>query len=260
MHAVLFLYNQVLERPIEGLDAFRSTKPKNLPVVLSVDEVFRLFDQLDGKMLLLAQFMYGCGLRRSEACSIRLCNLDFDNRQVFVWHGKHKKSRTLAMPETLVESLTNQVNESKAMALKDRSSGEGGVFPFRKRGIDDEKTTFDERFYWLFCSGNLSRHPVHGGIGRYHIDECNVGRNISNAARRAGITKIVGCHTLRHSFATHQLNAGVDIRTIQKQLGHSDIRTTMIYTHVDCMGHQAVAGPLDRALAIRDRGVRLPCG
>lgn len=164
------------------------------------------------------------------------------------------------MPETIVVDLKAQIQESIGFAAHDRNSQTGGVFPPNRRGVDATKPTFDERFYWLFCSANLSLHPKFKTTGRYHLDDNNIGRNVSNAAKRTGIQKLIGCHTLRHTFATHQLNAGVDIRTIQKQLGHKDIRTTMIYTHVDSCGHQSIAGPLDRAVAMREKGVRLPTG
>lgn len=261
LQAVLFMFKTVLKRTdMVGIDAMRARKPNTIPVVLSVDEVFRLFDQLSGKSLLLAQLMYGCGMRRIEACSLRLKDVDFANRTIVIWYAKGKKTRTVSLPDAIAGALRSQIEESLRYQRWDSQSKTGGVFPPNRRGIDATKPTFDPRFYWVFCSNNLSRHPKFKRIGRHHVDEDNVGRNISQAGVRSRIRKVIGCHTLRHSFATHQLNAGVDIRTIQQQLGHSDVRTTMIYTHVDCLGHQSVAGPLDRAVAMRDRGVRLACG
>lgn len=259
--AILFLYHEVLGVDMQGINAMRCRPPKTIPVVLSEDEVFRLLDELVGRFLLLAELMYGCGMRRKEACELRRKDLDFDHRTIVIWFAKGKKSRTIRMPETLVEPLWKQVDDSMRYQRMDEQDGVGGVFRPRKRGIDPTKPSHDPRYYWLFCSDNLSRHPKYGGLGRYHINLDHVGKVISAASRRAGIMKDVGCHTLRHSFATHQLNAGVDIRTIQKMLGHSDVRTTMIYTHVDAFGHQAEASPLDRAIARRQRRIELAvCG
>lgn len=245
LHAVLYLYKQVLGIEITGVDAYRARSPGTIPVVLSVHEVSRLLNQLHGKYLLIGQLLYGCGMRRKEVCSLRIKDLDFDNRTIIVWNSKHKKTRTIRMPESIVGSLHKQIEESARFRAIDQRDG-FGVFQPPARGVDKTKPTTDLRFYWLFCSGNISTHPKFKRLGRYHVDENNVGRTISNAAKQAKIMKKVGCHTLRHSFATHQLNSGVDIRTIQKQLGHEDIKTTIIYTHVDCLGHQTVDSPLDR--------------
>lgn len=261
LSAILFLYHEVLGIDMQGINAMRCRRPKTIPVVLSENEVFRLFDQLRGKHLLLAQLMYGCGLRRQEACKLRLKDLDFDNRQIVVWFSKNKKSRTLRMPELLVEPLLRQRDEALRFQRRDQKSGSPGVFRPKKRGVDSTQPTTKARYYWLFCSRSLSEHPRFKKIARYHVDMDNVGRNISQAGERSGVMKDIGCHTLRHSFATHQLNAGVDIRTIQKMLGHADVRTTMIYTHVDAFGHQAEASPLDRAFARREQRVELAlCG
>ena len=267
LHAVLFLYRKVLGIEIEGVDAVRSTKPQNIPVVMSIGEIVRVMAQMRGVTLLIAQIMYGSGLRISEAASLRVKDLDFDNKTIIVWHSKHKKTRTVPMPQAIVDSLRSQVKQSIKWAERDRESNTGGVFPPKMRGVDCTKPSFDAKFYWLFCSSSLSPHPKYKRIGRAHIDADNVGRNVANASKRAGVMKRVGCHTFRHSFATHQLNAGVDIRTIQKQLGHADIRTTMIYTHVDCIGHQSIGGPMDRLAAWLSRSeqvaaqpLRLSCG
>ncbi len=255
--AILFLYHEVLGIDMQGINAMRCRPPKTIPVVLSEDEVFRLLDKLSGQFLLLAELMYGFGMRRKEACQLRRKDLDFDNRTIVIWFAKGKKSRTIRMPELLVGPLEKQLEQTMRYQQWDQADGVGGVFRPRKRGVDVTKPSHDLRYYWLFCSNNLSRHPIYGRLGRNHLHLDHVGRTISAASRKAGIMKDVGCHTLRHSFATHQLNAGVDIRTIQKMLGHADVRTTMIYTHVDAFGHQAEASPLDRAFARRARQIQL---
>ncbi len=244
--AVLFLYKQVLGMEMVGINATRARRPQNIPVVLYYDEVTRLLSQLRGQSLTLAELMYGCGLRVSEAVSLRVCNLDFANKTILVWHSKHKSSRVVPMPAAIADKLKAQVQVAKRWAEIDRENNTGGVFRPKMRGTDCTKPSFDHRYYWVFCSGVLSKHPEYGRMGRFHVDQDNLGREIARAAERAGIAKRVGCHTLRHSFATHHLNLGTDIRTIQKLLGHRDVRTTMIYTHVDAMGAQTVAGPLDR--------------
>lgn len=259
--AILFLYHEVLGIDMQGIDAMRCRPPQTIPVVLSENEVFRVFDELRGKYLLLAQLMYGCGMRRKEACSLRLKDLDFDNRHIVIWFAKGKKSRTIRMPELLVEPLLRQRDEALRYQARDQRAGAPGVYRPKKRGVDATKPTLKPMFYWLFCSHKLSPHPKFDRDGRFHINLDNVGRHISDAGQRSGVLKDIGCHTLRHSFATHQLNAGVDIRTIQKMLGHADVRTTMIYTHVDAFGHQSEASPLDRAFARRDRKIELAlCG
>jgi integron integrase len=248
--AVLFLYKHVLNTPLIGINAQRARKPQNIPVVMSIDEVQRLFTQLTGQNLLLAELMYGCGLRVSEAVGLRNCNIDFGNGTLLIWHSKHKSSRVVPIPRSLVDKLKAQIEVSRKWCEYDKQNGTGGVFRPKMRGTDCTEASFDPRYYWLFCSGVLSKHPDFGKIGRYHVDQDNLGREVVKATERAKICKRIGCHTLRHSFATHHLNMGTDIRTIQKLLGHRDIRTTQIYTHVDDFGPQTIAGPLDR-LAVR---------
>jgi integron integrase len=247
--AVLFLYKHVLGTPLTGINAQRARKPQNIPVVMAIDEVQRLFAQLSGQNLLLAELMYGCGLRVSEAVGLRNCNVDFANGTLLIWHSKHKSSRTVPIPRSIVDKLRDQIEVSRKWSEHDKQSGTGGVFRPKMRGTDCMVVSFDYRYYWLFCSGVLSMHPDFKKIGRYHIDQDNLGREIAKAAERAKICKRVGCHTLRHSFATHHLNMGTDIRSIQKLLGHRDIRTTQIYTHVDDFGPQTASGPLDRLAA-----------
>lgn len=259
-YSLVFLYTEVLRNPLTGIRSDRPKPPTTIPVVLSVREVERVLAQLRGPYLLLGQLMYGCGLRRSEALNLRIKDLDFENRMILIWNSKHKQSRTVRMPETIVSSLKKQVDESLAWCRHDTQNGTGGVM---KPGLDNRgrhRAAFDPRWYWVFCSGKLSRDPVSGCIARYHLDDTNLGSQVASAVQRAGILKAASCHTLRHSFATHLLMSGVSIRQIQRALGHADIRTTMIYTHVSLYADQQVASPLDALGPFTMPRLSLACG
>ena len=244
--ALVFLYREVLKMPFENVQAKRARKPQNIPVVLSIDEVNRLLDCLHGPHRTLAELMYGCGLRVSEACSLRVKDVDFDRHTIAVWHSKHKRSRTVGLPRRLVDSLQQQIKQAEKFQQWDSADGTGGICLPKAYEKKMPSARFDVRWYWLFCSGQLSRDPDSGKIGRYHVDKDHVGRCVRQAARRAGINKRVGCHTLRHSFATHLLDAGTDIRKIQQLLGHASLETTMIYTHVAKDAASSTASPLDQ--------------
>ena len=244
--ALVFLFREVLGMPFEGVNAKRARKPMNLPVVLSVDEVSRLLNQLSGIHSTLGELMYGCGLRVSEAVSLRVKDVDFDRRIITVWHSKHKRTRTVPLPERLVESLRRQTQQASKFCQWDNTDGVGGV---PVPGAFDRKCSTasnDVRWYWLFCSGKLSRCPDTKRLGRFHINKDHVGRVVREASQAAKINKRVGCHTLRHSFATHLLDAGTDLRRIQKLLGHASLETTMIYTHVSKDVATSTTSPLDR--------------
>jgi integron integrase len=260
LSAILFLYKHVLKTPLQPVDALRAKKSQYIPVVLSAEEALRLIDHLKGNAKLLAQIMFGCGLRIGEAVALRVKNLDFDNRMIVVKQAKNRKDRTIAMPESLVEPLRKQVEQAERWQRWDEDDRIGGVPLPDAFGDKSPKSHHDINWYWLFCSHKLSRDPDANELRRFHIDDDNIGRVIGSAAKRAKIRKRVGCHTLRHTFATCQLNMGTDIRTIQKMLGHTDVRTTMIYTHCDAGGHQSVASPLDWALGGGKPRLRLACG
>jgi integron integrase len=260
LSAILFLYKHVLGTPLQPVDAMRAKRSQYIPVVLSIDETMRLLELMRGRNKLLAGLMFGCGLRSNEAVGLRVKDIDFGNKMVIVKQAKGRKDRTLALPDALIEPLQKQVEQAERWQRWDVEQGCGGVplpYAFERKS---PKARFDVRWYWLFCSGNLSQDPETQTMRRFHVDKDNVGRAISNAAKRAKIMKRVGCHTLRHTFATTQLNMGVDIRSIQKMLGHADVRTTMIYTHCDAGGHQAMTSPLDWALGGGKPRLRLACG
>jgi site-specific recombinase XerD len=255
----LYLYNKVCEMPLEGVKSDRPTKKVNVPVVMTHDEVAQVISRLRGKNRLLAMLLYGCGLRRSEVVSLRLKDMDFGNRMIAIWHSKHKHSRTVPMPMSIVEMLKRQVEESIRWRNSDRRDNIGGVIiPYGD--ATKRRASFDPRWYWLFCSSKLSKDPISGKIGRNHLDDKHLGDCITEAARDVGLLKRITCHTFRHSFATHQLLAGVNIREIQRLLGHRDIRTTMIYTHVSLYADQTTPNPLDRLSIPQQQPLRLACG
>ena len=251
--AIMFLYRQILKAPLENVNAKRAKKPMNLPVVFSLNEVRRVIAQLHGRNRLLAELMYGCGLRISEAVSLRRQDIDFDRMVISVWHTKHKSSRTVPLPKSLVERLSRQCAESEKYCQDDRKHGVGVPLP-KAYERKCPNGPFDPRWYWLFCSRVWSQHPKTGRTGRYHVDQSNVGRNVKQAIYRAGIMKKAGSHTLRHSFATHLYESGTDLRRIQKLLGHRSIETTMIYTHVAKGLAMCTQSPLDRLNQSDDTG------
>lgn len=246
--AVAFLYREILNRPLVGVDALRAERSKYIPTVLSMDEVSLLFDNLKGSTLLVAQLLYGCGLRISEALSLRVKDVDFGNRMLIVRQSKGRKDRTIPLPDALVEPIEKQIKRTEAIHAWDAANGACRVelpYAFARKS---PKASSSIEWYWVFCSEKTSEHPTEGWHGRFHLDADHIGKKVTTAASQAKIRKRVGCHTLRHSFATHHLNMGTDIRTIQKLLGHADVRTTMIYTHVD-EGLSSQPSPLERLLA-----------
>jgi integron integrase len=246
LQSVLFLYRELLQRDLVGIDAVRSKQPQRIPTVLSREEVGRMFSGLKGQPLLIAQLLYGCGMRIGEALSLRVQDVDFGNSQITIRQAKGAKDRVVQLPQTLAEPIRSQL---AIVEQWHRSDTEAGVcraplpFAFARKYPAAEK-----QLHWcyLFPSHQLSKCPETGRIGRWHVDESNFTRSLRIAAVKAGIRKRVTSHCLRHSYATHMLNAGVDIRSIQKLLGHQDVRTTMIYTHVDNCGPATVVSPLDR--------------
>jgi integron integrase len=246
LQSALFLYREVLNMKIEGVDALRSKRPKRLPTVLSVVEVARLLTALEGQSRLIGQMLYGCGLRIGECVSLRCKDIDVDNRQLILRGAKGAKDRAVGLPKMLVDPLSRQIEATRKWHAIDVKAGCNRVdvpYQFAKKSPNAPGSL---SWYWLFCSHVNSRHPTEGWLGRYHVDESNFGRSLSVAARRLGILKRVHPHCLRHSYATHSLNQGTDIRSLQTLMGHADIRTTMIYTHVEQAGVTSETSPLDR--------------
>lgn len=246
LSAILFLYKQVLKVELDWLEnVVRARRPKRLPTVLTREETARLLSQLDGSPGLVARIMYGAGLRILEALRLRVKDVDFGYRQITVRQGKGNKDRITLLPDSVIPLLQAHLEKVKALHDADLAEGFGTValpdalarkFPNAKR---------EWIWQYVFPSGNRSRDPRSGEIRRHHLDEKNIQRRIRLAAQRARIFKRVTSHTLRHCFATHLLEGGYDIRTIQDLLGHKDVNTTLIYTHVLNKGGKGVRSPLD---------------
>ena len=245
--AVLFLYKAVLEIDLPWLDGVvRACRPRRLPTYLEKHELLRLFEQMEGEHALMARFMYGTGLRIGECVSIRVKDLNLDRRELIVRDGKGAKDRITLIPASLVEPLESALERSRRVYEQDRKRNVAGVaLPFAlDRKYPSAGTSWP--WFWLFPMENLSVDPETSVLRRWHVYDQSLARAIARAARRAKLSKVVTSHTLRHSFATHLLAEGYDIRTIQELLGHKDVNTTMIYTHVLNRGGRGVVSPLDR--------------
>ena len=246
LQAILFLYREVLGREItQPIQALRARKPKRLPTVLTRPEVQTLLSYLSSTHLLIAQLLYGSGLRLMEGLRLRVKDLDFEYRTITVRDGKGEKDRITILPESLIESLSKHLEEVQRLHQQDLSQGYGAVYLPDALARKYPNAEREWGWQWVFPSSRLSPDPRAGVIRRHHLDPTSVQRAIREAARAAGIPKPVTPHTLRHSFATHLLESGYDIRTVQELLGHKDVRTTMIYTHVLQRGGLAVRSPLD---------------
>lgn len=252
--AVCLFYEQILKRPLENVDALRARKSTYIPTVLSAGEASRLLEQMTGENLLLAQIMLGCGLRVAEACALRVKDLDFENGLVHVRQGKGNKDRIVPLPDAIADDLRKQVANTVKLHQWDTEDGCARVELPNAFDRKSSKAASSIEWYWVFCSAKLSRHPTEKWLGRWHLHPDHVSSMVSAAAKKAGIRKKVAAHTLRHTFATLHLHSGTDLRSIQKLLGHNDIRTTQIYTHVDPANLADAPSPL--ALVLRAGGIR----
>jgi integron integrase len=246
LNALVFLYGQVLEQPLGDMGTFqRAKRPRRLPVVLTRVEVARLLGQMEGTYHLMASLLYGTGMRLMECLRLRVKDLDFEYRQILVREGKGQKDRVVPLPEKLGEALQAHLERVKALHEKDLQGGYGEVYlPF---ALAQKYPNAPKEWGWqyVFPSGKLSVDPRGGTTRRHHLHENSLQKAVKQAAMAAHLAKPVNCHALRHSFATHLLESGYDIRTVQELLGHADVSTTMIYTHVLNRGGKGVRSPLD---------------
>ena len=246
--ALLFLYREVLAIELPWLDNVTQAKtPQRLPVVLTVSEVKSVLNRLDGTLWLMASLLYGGGLRLMECVRLRVKDVDFEMRQVTVREGKGFKDRVTMLPQSLIAPLQAHLARVRALHDEDVAEGYGAVYlPY---ALEKKYPNAAKEWGWqyVFPARSLSVDPRSGVTRRHHVDEKSLQRAVKRAAQQAGIAKPVTPHTFRHSFATHLLQNGYDIRTVQELLGHKDVQTTMIYTHVLNRGGKGVKSPLDMA-------------
>ncbi len=246
--ALLFLYRVVLGVQLPWLDEVVGAKsPRRLPVVLTPTEVRALLHELSGTMGLVASLLYGTGMRLLEGLRLRVKDIDFERREIIIREGKGRKDRVTVLPENLMLPLNELIGRRRALHNRDLAAGAGDVWLPDALAVKYPRTAKAWGWQWVFASGSVtSVDPRSGKLRRHHLHEASVQKAVSGAARRAGIVKPCSPHVLRHSFATHMLQAGYDIRTVQELLGHREVSTTMIYTHVLNRGGRGVRSPLDQ--------------
>jgi integron integrase len=245
LNAILFLYHKILEIEIAGINAVRANQPRNLPVVLTKAETLAIIQAIGGPHQLVVKLLYGSGLRLSEALRLRVKDLDFAQQQIIVRDGKGRKNRITMLPASALTELQDHLVGVRRQHQQDLVHGFGSVYlPF---ALERKYLNANRDWIWqyVFPAGRIVKDPRNEEMRRHHLHESGIQKAVKQAVRQAGIAKKVGCHTFRHSFATHLLESGYDIRTIQELLGHKDVKTTMIYTHVLNRGGRGVRSPLD---------------
>lgn len=246
LNAILFLYREVFGVDLPWVDnVVRPKRHRRVPTVLSVQEVSRVLARLEGDNHLMACLLYGSGLRLMEAIRLRIKDVDFDYRQILVRDGKGAKDRVTPLPERVEPALRQQVQHVSELHAQDLRAGYGCVYLPYALNVKFPNAERELGWQFMFPSSQLSEDPRSGVMRRHHVSEKSLQRAVKRAVTQAGIHKKASCHTFRHSFATHLLERGSDIRTVQELLGHKDVQTTMLYTHVLKRGGRGVVSPLD---------------
>ena len=254
LNAIVFLYRRVLDQPIEDqLEPVRAKKHSRPPVVMTQAEVQRVISHIGGTHLLMAKMLYGCGLRLMECVRLRIQDLDFDRNIVYVRAAKGGKDRTTLFPQSIQPELRRHLEKVKRIHDEDHAKGYGEVYLPGALARKNPSATREFRWQYVFPAKNLSHDPRSNVVRRHHVLESGLQKAVKVAVNRAGITKPVSCHTFRHSFATHMLENGVNIRVVQELMGHADVKTTEMYTHVMEKDVSAVLSPLDRLLQMTPR-------
>ena len=249
LNALVYLYHKALNQELGDLNFSLATKQRSLPVVLSPEEVQRILNELTGRNKLIIELLYGSGLRVSEALRLRVQDINFCNAAVTVRDGKGKKDRQTLLSQRLIEPLKQAIETALTVQIEDNKNELGPSMP---NALDRKYPNAFKQPGWMFVfpATSICKHPYSGILCRHHLHDSVVRKALQPAVRAAKIFKKVNCHTFRHSFATHLLQAGCDIRTVQELLGHNDVSTTQIYTHVIGQHYAGTASPLDRLISV----------
>lgn len=245
MNALVFLYHEVLKLPLEGINASRAKHNRRLPVVLTQDEVSAMMDVVNGDAGLAIKLLYGCGLRVAEVQALRVKDVDLGGNKLEVRGGKGDKDRVITLPRSLQQPLREHLARVKAVFESDRRNGVPGVQLPHAMGMKNPSAAESWPWFWFFPSARVYEDTAKGLHGRHHLHDIMISRELSRAAKLANLSKRVTAHVLRHSYATHLILRGVDIRSIQELLGHADVRTTEIYTQLAKAMRGEITSPLD---------------